>query len=140
VRRLVALAVAALTTGCTSVQVTPVTAPIERVCIERNPKVVVEDFLPVVQTAFMRHGVTTVVYDAPVPADCRVVMTYTARRGWDMAPYLKYAELRLAESGATIGEATYRHGGWFGLNKWAGTASKMNPVVDQLLANVPRPS
>jgi hypothetical protein len=140
VRRRVGLTVLALTAGCTSVQVTPVDRPLERVCIERNPKVIVEDFVPVVQTAFLSHGVTTVVYDAPVPADCRVVMTYTARRGWDMAPYLKYAELRLTDGCASIGEATYRHGGWFGLNKWAGTASKMNPVVNRLLANARPPS
>lgn len=139
-RPLVALSILALMVGCTSVRVTPITQPLERVCIERNPKVIVGDFLPVVQAAFLRHGVTTVVYDAPVPSECRLLMTYTARQGWDMAPYLKLAELRITDRGTPIGEATYRHGGWFGLNKWAGTASKMNPVVDRLLAAVPRSS
>ncbi len=40
-RRLVGPAVLAVAAGCTSVQVTPVDRPLERVCIERNAKVIV---------------------------------------------------------------------------------------------------
>jgi hypothetical protein len=134
-RPLVAVALLVLS-GCTTVRVQPIdpaTPPLERVCIERNPKVIVADFVPVVQAGFERHGIATAVYDPPLPEDCEHVMTYTARRGWDFVPYLKYAELEVRNRRQAIGSATYRHAGGLGLNKWASTRAKMTPVIDALL-------
>jgi hypothetical protein len=122
--------------ACTTVRVTPVDRaahPIDRVCIERNPKVVVDGFVTVLQNGFRRNGIETEVYDGAMPAECRYALTYTARRGWDAVPYLKFAELRLTDHATEIGTATYRHAGGFGLNKWASTESKLDPVIDQLL-------
>lgn len=135
--RTATLALVLFAASCTTVRVSSVDPrykPIDRVCIERNAKVMVDDFIPIVEDGFRRHGIGTAVYDAPVPGDCKFVLTYTARRGWDMASFLKYAELRLQDGQVTIGSATYKHAGGFGLNKWASTESKMNPVIDQLLA------
>ncbi|HEU0152504.1 MAG TPA: Sbal_3080 family lipoprotein [Arenimonas sp.] len=125
-----------LLAGCTTVQVSQVDTrqhAIDRVCIERNTKVAVNDFLPVLEQGFMRHGIATEVHDAPLPERCEYTLYYTAERGWDVTPYLDFAVLRLSRKGTTIGTANYRHSGGFGLNKWAGTASKMDPVIDQLL-------
>lgn len=136
-RRFLTVALAVLLSACTSVRVSSVDPrykPIRRVCIERNPKVMVEDFVWVVEDGFRRHGIATAVHDSPVPSDCEYVLTYTALRGWDMATFLKYAELRLRNGEQTIGSATYQHRGGFGLNKWASTESKMTPVIDELLA------
>ncbi len=72
-----------------------------------------------------------------LPPSCTYRLWYTAERGWDLAPYLDYAELRLKHDRKTIGTATYRHSGGFGLNKWASTESKMTPVIDQLVGSVP---
>lgn len=136
IAKLATLTAATLLAGCTTVQVSQVDTrqhAIDRVCIERNPKVAVTDFLPVVEQGFMRHGIATEVHDAPLPAHCEYTLYYTAERGWDVTPYLDFAMLRLSRNGTAIGTANYRHSGGFALNKWAGTESKMNPVIDQLL-------
>jgi len=122
--------------GCTSVQVNNVDTSqhdIDQVCIQKNPKVIVSDFLGVLQQGLMRHGIQSSVHDAPLPAHCSYRLEYTAERGWDLAPYLDHAEIYLYRDGGLIGSANYRHSGGFGLNKWASTATKMNPVIDQLL-------
>ena len=133
----IVLATVVFTSACTVVRVSavdPRDRPTKPVCIEKNSKVIVEDFLPVVEDSFRRHGIQTAVYDPPVPAQCQYVLTYTARQSWDMVRFMKYAELRLRDGERTIGTATYRHRGGFGLNKWASNESKMTPVIDRLLA------
>ena len=130
-----------LASACTSVRVDRVQPDVlrdmRRVCIERNPRVIVRDFLPVVQDGFRRHGIETAVYDAPLPSDCQFVLTYTARQGWDMVNYLKFAELTLRDRGQTIGSAEYRHRGGFASSKFANTYTKISPVVDELLSAAP---
>ncbi len=53
-----------------------------------------------------------------------------------MTPYLSHADLRLLRSGQEIANAQYhfRAKGGFALTKWAGTKSKMDPVIDELLS------
>jgi hypothetical protein len=59
-----------LVSACSSVQVDRVPPDVlrdmRRVCIERNPRVIVTDFLSVVQDGFRRHGIETAVYDSPL--------------------------------------------------------------------------
>jgi hypothetical protein len=54
-----------------------------------------------------------------------------------MKPYLSHAELRLLRAGTEIASAEYhlRAKGGFSVTKWAGTRSKMDPVIDELLGN-----
>lgn len=141
VRTLFAVLCVALAVGCTSMRVERVPADtlarIERVCIQRNPRVIVADFLPVVQDAFRRHGIQTAVYDGAIPADCEFVLTYTARQGWDLVNYLKYADLELREGETLIGRVEYRHGGGFAFSKFAPTYAKISPLVDDLLSAAP---
>ena len=111
---LVAIAVIVCVTACTVTRASPVDPgdrPTKAVCIERNPKVLVEDFIPIVEDGFRLHGIQTVVYEPPLPAQCQYVLTYTARQSWDMVRFMRYAELRLREGEKTIGTATYRHRG-----------------------------
>ena len=132
----------ALITGCTSVNVRPVSSGLDitDVCIEENPKVIVEDFLSVVRNGFDRHGIATKVVARPAPKECEYVLTYTALKNWDLGTYLHYAELRLERSGRIVGSAEYQLAGKGGLSlmKWQGTKTKMDPVIDELLANVKR--
>lgn len=127
--------------GCTSVQVQPVAANfgIHDVCIVNNPKVLVSDFVPVLRERFSRHGINTSVVDEGHTGQCLVTLTYTALRSWDIKPYLAHAELRLWFEGKQIAFAQYTlHGGaGFDINftKWRSTQKKMDPVIDQLLAN-----
>jgi hypothetical protein len=125
--------------ACTHVYVQPVrpgTEQIEDVCIERNPKVLVSDFLTVVEEGFRRHGIETRIVSEASDA-CDYTLTYTALRSWDFVPYLNYAELRLQRGETTIGTATYSHAGGFGFNKWRGTRAKIAPVIDELLEDLP---
>jgi hypothetical protein len=130
----------AILLGCTSIEVRPVTAGLNigEVCIEENTAVIVDDFLPVVRDGFDRHGIATKVYPKPVPRECEYVLTYTAFKTWDMATYLHRAELRLERNGRMVGTATYhlRGKGGLSLTKWASTKEKMDPVIDEMLANV----
>ncbi len=124
--------------ACTHVYVQPVRGgepALESICIERNPKVLVSDFISVLEEGFLRHGIETRVVDRAAGEDCQYVVSYTALRSWDMAPFMNYAEVRVTREGTTIGTATYSHGGGFGFNKWRGTCAKMDPVIDELLSN-----
>ncbi|WP_066458141.1 Sbal_3080 family lipoprotein [Castellaniella caeni] len=131
-------AVASLT-ACTAITVTPVdrAANLRHVCIQLNPKVQVSDFVDVVRSGFDRHGITTEVFSGDVMEHCEYVMTYTARRSWDFVTYLVDAELWIRQDGRQVAYAQYhlKGKGGFALNKWAGTKSKMDPVIDQLLAS-----
>lgn len=127
--------------GCTSVQVQKVDRTqhaIEAICIVRNPKVAVSDMLSVMESGLMRHGISSrIIGNAEAFKEaCPYTLDYTAKRSWDMAPYLTFAELQLRKNGQAIGMATYRHSGGLALNKWASTESKLAPVIDELLQGV----
>lgn len=138
---LFALSISVLALGlaaCTSVRVTPLQSAPTILCIEENPKVMVSDFLAVLQQGFARHGITTQPYATISWGQCPYVVRYTARRSWDMAPYLSSAELTvLGPRRETLATAAYhlRGKGGLSLMKWQGTKSKMDPVIDELLSN-----
>lgn len=125
--------------GCTSINVRPVesTANLQRVCIVNNPKVIVSDFISVLQDGFDRHNIATSVVESSEATSCDVTLTYTALRSWDFKPYISHAELRLWRDGKQIGAADYhlKGKGGFALTKWGSTKEKMDPVIDQLLAS-----
>ncbi len=138
-KKITVLAVAMSAVACTSVTVTPVAPGVRmsHVCIKDNPQVIVSDFVPVVRDGFSRHGVTTNIFSAELPPiGCEYVLTYTALRSWDFAPYLSHAELRIEKSGRQIayGEFHLRGKGGLDASKWTGTKSKMDPVIDKLFA------
>jgi hypothetical protein len=129
--------------GCTSVQVKPLdaSAKLSKVCIVENPKVVVTGFLKVVRDGFDEHNINTVVIKDYMGQDlsgtCQAILTYTAFQTWDIATYLRHAELRLDDlDGKKLASAEYHliGGGGFSLMKWASVESKMKPVIDELLA------
>lgn len=132
----VVLAASALQ-ACTSVsvrKVDPSAHAMKLVCIEQNPKVIVDDMLTVLEEGFQRHGIRTLVYQGNAPDRCEYTLWYTATRGWDLSPFLNRAELRLRYKGETIASANYKHSGGFALNKWASTSTKISPVIDELLS------
>ncbi len=137
-RMAIAIPFALAISACTSIEVRPLDAssPIKQVCIVDNPRVEVSDFVDVLRDGFDRHGIASAVVTADGAKTCDVTLTYTAFRKWDLAPYLAHAELRLWREGRQIGAATYHlnGGGGLSLAKWEGTKTKMDPVMDQLLA------
>lgn len=124
--------------ACTAVTVRPVDSKlgINFVCIQNNPKVQVNDFVTVLRDGFDRHGIASEVYSGSKPEKCEYIVTYTALRSWDLAAYLSHAELRLEKDGRQVAYAEYhlKGKGGYSLTKWKGTKSKMDPVIDKLLA------
>ena len=127
--------------GCTSVVVRKPDASlnITHVLIRNNPKVIVQGFVDVMRDGFDRHGISSEI----IPEDTRTkpgeyVVTYTALRSWDFAPYLSHAEIRIEESGRQVAYAEYhlKGKGGYSMMKWQGVKTKMDPVMDQLLAGM----
>jgi len=108
--------------------------PIRRVCIEQNRKVMVEDFVDVVEEGFRRHGIATAVYDPPVPAECGFRSDLHGPQGLGHGAVHEVRRATSARWSTDDRSATYKHRGGFGFNKWASTESKMRPVIDELLA------
>ena len=138
IKALTVLLWATVVSGCTSITVRPIEAKarLKHVCIQENPKVWVADFLPVLRDGLSRHGISSDVYTGAAPEDCKFILNYTARRSWDFAPYLSHAEVRLEADGLQVAYAEYhlKGGGGFSLMKWQSTKTKMDPVIDRLLA------
>jgi hypothetical protein len=129
-------------TGCTSVDVRPIpaSAKLEKICIEFNSEVNVEDFVPVVQEDFFSHGISSVVYHSERPKGCQFTMTYSVDRWWDLKPYMVDAQMTVNKDDAYIGSAHYHLAGHGGLSlmKWEGTHSKIDPLLDDMLRNYPK--
>jgi hypothetical protein len=128
--------------GCTSVDVRPIaaSAKVDKICIKFNDEVNVDDFVPVMQEDFFNHGITSVVFKAEKPNTCQYTLSYTVDRWWDLAPYMVDAQMTVNKDDAFIGSAHYHMAGHGGLSlvKWAGTHSKIDPVIDQMLRNYPK--
>ena len=129
-------------TGCTTVDVRPIpaSAKLEKICIEFNSEVNVDDFVPVVQEDFFNHGIASVVYHSDRPKGCEFTMTYAVDRWWDLAPYMVDAQMTVNKDDSFVGSSHYHlngHGG-LDLGKYAGTHSKIDPVMDEMLRNYPK--
>lgn len=137
-RHLVFLPAIAVLSACTSINVQPVDPAlnVRHVCIQENPAVIIDDFVEYLQDDFARYGITSEVIGNQRPRHCEFVLSYTARRSWDMTPYMSTADLTLTRNGYRVGNANYylKGKGGFALTKYASTESKLDNVVDQLLA------
>ena len=124
--------------ACTSISVHPVDPDLQvrHVCIQDNPQVIIDGFVEYLQDDFQRHGITTEVIGTQRPRHCDYVLSYTARRSWDIATYMSTASVSLTRNGRSVASANYRLKGKGGmsLTKFKGTESKLDDIVDQLLA------
>jgi hypothetical protein len=140
---LAAVLTAPLLASCTSVQVRQVDAQLHKfdyLCIKDNPKVMVVDFVSVMEDVFRDHGISSELFYGDPPAHCEYVLTYTARRSWDFVPYLSYAELKIRKGREFVASARYKHNGGsmsWAPNKWDGTRTKMEPVINEMLGRGP---
>jgi hypothetical protein len=142
VRTIAICAILLFTAGCTTTSVVPVQdEPLSVVCIIRNTDVNVDDFVPVVQARFAYHGIRTKLYDgAPAASVCPYTLDYTADRWWDLAPYMVDAKLFLKKDNEVIASGHFHIRGHGGLDmaKWEGTETKLDPVIDEMLASYHR--
>jgi hypothetical protein len=140
----IAVCAAALLAGCTSVAVKPIDRErhqVQHVCIQENPRVIVDGFLASVERGLQRHGLTSERYSGDKPPEhCVYTLSYVARQNWDVAVYLWQADVELRKGAEVIGTANYhlRGQGGFALNKWASVETKMAPVMDKLLVSFPK--
>jgi hypothetical protein len=131
---LAALAVA----GCTiTTHVDPLPAgPLASVCIRENPLLWSKQFLPALRGELARHGIATTVYGDAPPAACNRRLEYEAEWKWDVAVYLRYADLRVYDGDALVGRATYDARGAFArLDKFGRTEDRLRTLVDALVGD-----
>lgn len=136
------LAVASFLTGCTTVEVQPVSAsasgPLKVVYIQRNPQAdeIAPDLESAIENGFQRHNIGTRVVTAEPPGDSVYVLTYAATGGWDLKPFMKTAELRLKRGARQVGYARYENAGGLNTSKFASARAKVDPLLEQLLAGI----
>lgn len=138
--KLAALALAVLGCSCTVIKVEPLPAGVAEIAIVRNGEVQVVDFVPVLQSALEERGIrASLVEQAPSALDA-VTATYTARRSWDLVPYLSTATVWFRRGDQQIAHVHYHLTGKGGLDlsKFEGTEAKMTPAYDQLLEAYPK--
>ncbi len=137
-RYLVCMTAVIAVSACTSISVQPVDPAlnVNHVCIQDNPQVIIDGFVEYLQDDFQRHDITTEVIGTQRPRHCEYVLSYTARRSWDITAYMSTASLNMTRNGRSIASVNYRLKGKGGLSltKFQGTESKLDGMVDELLA------
>lgn len=140
VRRLVGMAFLCLSAvGCQSYDVRPLKydPEMKSVTVVLNPKVIVPDFLNVMEDEFGVRGIPVMIANAShVAKEGEYVVTYDARQSWDFTTYLSDANVRVVKNNLLLGRGHYHHrGGSMSLSlwKWQGTQAKMAPLYGKLL-------
>jgi hypothetical protein len=132
-------------TGCTSktVDIEPLdtkTHHISEICIEKNPKVIVEDFLPYVRDEFQKHGINSKVYDSSAPKSCLYSLEYSANHHWDVVMYFKAAQLKIRHDNNVIASVRYESENGLNFGKFNSMEKKFTPIIDELLKGHTAPS
>lgn len=132
-----------VSTGCTAVAVKPVDRSahnIQSICIEENLAVNKNGFLPMLENSLKEHNITSQRYVNVAPPPCDYTLHYVAHWAWDLAVYMRDAEISVRQGANTIGKGTYhlRGGGGLALSKFASAESKVVPVMDELFEQFPK--
>lgn len=137
-----ALILALSITGCAIERhVQPIAAgtQLSPLCIEENPKVLMDGFLPELREQVESKGISTKVYTAQsrIPDDCSAIAGYTANWRWDFVMWLTYANITVYANNKQVGRAEYdARDGNARLDKFGPTRNKLKSVIDPLLLNV----
>lgn len=116
---------------------------IDNVCIQFNPSVGLDDFVPAVQRELRENRVDSRIYEQGMqPADCKALLRYSAFLDWGQramddrySAYLTFASMTLSTNdGRVLASANYESGR-MGFDKWSSTQSKISGVVKALLAD-----
>lgn len=127
-------------TGCTSVKVTPLPNinSYNNICIEKNDKVIVPNFLDIIVNRIEDYGIKTTIYSGGIPNFCDIYLRYTALQTWDITLYMSHSEIYIYDrSGNEIANGIYHliNKGGLTLTKFASVESKITPVLDEIFAN-----
>jgi hypothetical protein len=132
------LVLAAVTSGCSikqSVKPVDFTGQAMEVCILKNEDVR-QGFLDAYTGALNEKNVKVKLLPETASLnECITTSTYTARWAWDLALYMKYAEIKVYRSAALVGEAVY-DATWGGgrLDKFINAENKIRELVDELFS------
>lgn len=132
-------------TGCTAITIKPVErskSNIQSICIEENPAVNKDGFLPMLENSLKEHKISSQRYVGTAPSLCDYTLHYVAHWAWDLAVYMRDAEISVRQGPNTIGKGIYhlRGGGGLALSKFASAESKVVPVMDKLFEQFPKES
>ncbi|MGE0174592.1 MAG: Sbal_3080 family lipoprotein [Oligoflexales bacterium] len=105
---------------------------ISEICIEMNEKVIVTDFLPVIEKALALREIKSRVYKGEIPQDCEYTLHYVALRKWDLSPFLSEADIRIHRKGELIASGHYEIDNGLNFDKYEGTETKMTPVFQKI--------
>lgn len=113
---------------------------VAEICILENPKVIIADFLPVLQEGIQRNGLKSKVY-REIPSTCAYVLEYVAFQRWDFTLFMSEADIKLFNAKELVGTASYKlptgifGGGGVNPAKWNSTKEKLDPLIDELFKN-----
>jgi hypothetical protein len=117
-------------------------ADIRSVCIEMNQNVTIGDFLPALQMALSRRGVSSVVYNPGAsPPGCEAQMLYNAAVDYgrpefsdESRQYLSAVDLTLLQRGQIVVTARYETQG-LAIDKFASVSSKLNGLIPHMVVD-----
>ena len=128
----------AMLSGCGSHQISviPLSADLEinKICIENNPVVTIQEFLPVVQDAFILNGIPHEVFNGnTAPEDCSAVARYYALRSWDLKTYLRTAYVHIYINNNKVAGIDYYHPNNLNTDKYDSVKEKISPPMNEML-------
>ena len=143
--RILLLSIVLCLVGCTSIDVSPLQydAKIKEITLIDNPKVIVHDFVPVMEHFLAQYGIGLKrVSEFTQLRSNEYGIRYSATQSWDLTTYLSDAYVNVYKGNTLVAEGKYHLIGGsfcFSLLKWQGTETKMKPVFEELFKNFPKP-
>lgn len=133
--------VALLLGGCSiteEVEPVPVDASIDKVYVEHNPDVHMDEMNDTLVSLIESVGIDSELYRGDLPEEADHYLTYTATWRWDLAVYLSYfdATLHSLDEGR-IGTMKYdARWGQYRMDKFGPTRDKVEPLIRDMLRPV----
>lgn len=97
-------------TGCANVEIKPLQKGVTKIYMIENPAVIVPDFTQVVTSEFNERGIKIIPIPARlepgIPKDA-FYMKYTARRSWDIVPYMAEARIDIYQNSYMVAYLNY---------------------------------
>jgi hypothetical protein len=128
--------------GCSpTINIKPVDSAkykISEICIKKNEKVIVPEFVEILEQGINRHGIKTNLVPE-ISSECDYWLDYVATQRWDIVTFMSDAHLDLYKGNLLIASADRKNpSGLFGFggmnpSKWNSTRSKVDPLIDELL-------
>lgn len=126
-----------LVCGCSSYNVKslPYDSSLTSVVLVENPKVIVRDFVDVLQDEFNARNIKVIRKPGNyVAKPDEYVVRYNALQSWDLSLYLSYATVSVEKDNMMKARGVYDSCS-FDFTKWRGTQSKMSDLYSELLKN-----